>query len=174
MATNKSKWVVRALPMLIASIYAGGTMAQEQLEAIVVTAQKRQEKLQDVPISITAISGAQLEARGIEGIANLNAVAPNMAFRSNPGSDLISTVILRGSGTGQPAIWVDPAVGMYLDGVYIGKSQGSVFDVVDIERVEVLRGPQGTLFGRNTEGGAVNLVSRRPTGDWSGSVGGDR
>ena len=171
MAYNKSKWVVRTLPLLIVSAYAGGALAQEQVETIVVTAQKRQERVHDVPISITAITAAQLEARGIEGIANLNSAAPNMVFRSNPGSDLISTVALRGSGTGQPAIWVDPSVGMYLDGVYIGKAQGSVFDVIEIERVEVLRGPQGTLFGRNTEGGAVNLVSRRPAGVWGGSVG---
>jgi len=139
-------------------------------EEVVVTAQKRQEKLQDVPLSVTAITGAQLETRGIEGLANLNSLAPTLMFRGNPGTELISTVSLRGSGTGQPAIWVDPSVGMYVDGVYVGKAQGSVFDVLDLERVEVLRGPQGTLFGRNTEGGAVNLVSRRPTGEWGGSV----
>ncbi len=171
MARSKYGWAVRVLPMLIASAYASGAMAQEKIEEVLVTAQKRSEKLQEVPISITAISGAQLENRGIEGIAGLNAVAPNMMFRANPGNNLISTVALRGSGTGQPAIWVDPSVGMYLDGVYIGKSQGSVFDVIELERVEVLRGPQGTLFGRNTEGGAVSLISRRPTGVWGGSVG---
>lgn len=161
----------RLLPLLLTAAYASGAMAQSQIEEVIVTAQKRQEKLQDVPLSITAISGAQLETRGIEGIANLNALAPNLMFRSNNPSDLISTVALRGSVSGQPGIWVDPAVGMYVDGIYVGKSQGSVFDVVEIERVEVLRGPQGTLFGRNTEGGAVNMVSRRPSGAWGGSIG---
>lgn len=163
--------LVRTLPLMLAAAYGGSAMAQSQIEEVIVTAQKRQEKLQEVPLSITAISGAQLETRGIEGVANLNSLAPNMMFRANPGNDLISTVSLRGSVTGQPAIWVDPSVGMYVDGVYVGKSQGSVFDVVELERVEVLRGPQGTLFGRNTEGGAVNMVSRRPTGVWGGSVG---
>ena len=164
---------IRNLSLLIAAACAGSGAAeaqQVQLEEVVVTALKRQEKLQDVPLSVTAITGAQLETRGIEGLANLNSLAPTLMFRGNPGTELISTVSLRGSGTGQPAIWVDPSVGMYVDGVYVGKAQGSVFDVLDLERVEVLRGPQGTLFGRNTEGGAVNLVSRRPTGEWGGSV----
>ena len=171
MVNKRSKLIMRVLPMLIASAYASVALAEDKVEEVVVTAQKRKEKLSEVPISITAISGAQLETRGIEGVGNLNALAPNLMFKPNPGNDLISTVALRGSVTGQPAIWVDPSVGMYVDGVYVGKSQGSVFDVMELERVEVLRGPQGTLFGRNTEGGAINMVSRRPTGVWGGSVG---
>ena len=171
MRKPKQQHIVRTLPLLLAAAYAGGAFAQSQIEEVIVTAQKRQEKLQDVPLSITAISGAQLETRGIEGLANLNALAPNLMYRSNNTSNLISTVGLRGSVQGQPAIWVDPPVGMYVDGIYIGKTQGAVFDVVEVERIEVLRGPQGTLFGRNTEGGAVNFVSRRPTGVWGGSVG---
>ncbi len=171
MSKNMPKHVIRTLPLLLAAAYGGAAMAQSQIEEVIVTAQKRQEKLQEIPLSITAISGAQLETRGIEGIANLNALAPSMMFRSNPGSDLITTLYIRGSGTSQPAIWVDPAVAMYVDGAYIGKAQGAVFDVVELERVEVLRGPQGTLFGRNTESGAVNMVSRRPSGVWGGSIG---
>jgi iron complex outermembrane receptor protein len=171
MVNKNSKLMMRVLPMLIASVYAGVALAEDKVEEVVVTAQKRKEKLSEVPISITAISGAQLETRGIEGVANLNALAPNLMFKANPGTELISTVALRGSVTGQPAIWVDPSVGMYVDGVYVGKSQGAVFDVMELERVEILRGPQGTLFGRNTEGGAVNMVSRRPTGVWGGSIG---
>lgn len=156
----------------IAVFTATSLLAQEQpaLEEIIVTAQKREERLQDVPLSITAISGAQLEARGIDGIEGLNALAPNLAFKTNPTSNLASTVSLRGSSSSQPAIWMDPLVGLYVDGVYIGKSQGSVFDVIDMERVEILRGPQGTLFGRNTEGGAVSIVTRKPSGQWSGSA----
>jgi iron complex outermembrane receptor protein len=171
MSTLARKYTVRTLPLLLAAAYAGGAFAQSQIEEVIVTAQKRQEKLQDVPLSVTAISGAQLETRGIEGIANLNALAPNLMYRGNNTSSLISTVSMRGSVQGQPAIWVDAPVGMYVDGVYLGKTQGSVFDVVEVERIEVLRGPQGTLFGRNTEGGAINFVSRRPAGVWGGSVG---
>lgn len=141
------------------------------LQEVVVTAQKREEKLQDVPISITAVSAEQIEDRGIKSLADLNALAPNVTFRSSPGAKMISVVSIRGSVTGQPAIWVDPSVGLYLNGVYLGKSVGSVFDVVDIERVEVLRGPQGTLFGRNTEGGAINFITRQPSGEFRGNVG---
>lgn len=144
-----------------------GTVLQE----VVVTAQKREEKLQDVPISITAMTSEQLQQRGVNSVETLNAMAPNVMVRPNQGARLISTVSIRGSVAGQPAIWFDPRVGLYLDGVYLGKSQGSVFDVVDIERVEVLRGPQGTLFGRNTEGGAINFITRQPSGKFRGSVG---
>lgn len=140
------------------------------LEEIVVTAQKREEKLLDVPISITAVSSAQLEARGVTSVAGLGSLAPNLFYRSNPGTKSIPTIGIRGSITGQPAIWVDPPVGLYVDGVYVGKSQGSVFDIVDLERVEVLRGPQGTLFGRNTEGGAINFVTRKPSGEFQGKA----
>ncbi|HQR03144.1 MAG: TonB-dependent receptor [Proteobacteria bacterium] len=165
-----SKQVLRVLPVLIAAAYAGGAAAAEVLEEVVVTAQKREQKLQDVPISITAISGAQLENRGIEGNASLTGLAPNLQVNASPGSSLISQTSIRGSVTGQVAIYVDPSVGMYVDGVYIAKAQGNMFDLLDLERVEVLRGPQGTLFGRNTLGGAVNFVTRKPSGTWSGSV----
>lgn len=141
------------------------------IEEVIVTAQKREEKLQDVPISITALTGDQLVHRGINNLADLNSLAPNVMFRPSPNARLVSTVAIRGSVTSQVAIWVDPSVGLYLNGIYLGKSQGSVFDVVDIERVEVLRGPQGTLFGRNTEGGAINFITRQPSGEFRGSAG---
>jgi iron complex outermembrane receptor protein len=156
--------------LLIAAAYCYGAVADTKLEEVIVTAQKREENLQGVPISITAISGAQLETRGIEGSASLNALAPNLQVNKSPGSSFISQISIRGSVTGQPAIYVDPSVGMYVDGVYIAKSQGSLFELLDLERVEVLRGPQGTLFGRNTMAGAINFVTRRPSGVWSGSA----
>lgn len=162
--------------MCLAVGAASGSLASAQegqrvsLEEVIVTAQKREENLQEVPLSISAIGAQELDNRGIESLADLNAVAPNVMVRQNPGARLISTLAIRGSGQGQPAIWIDAPVGLYLNGIYLGKTQGSVFDVVDIERVEVLRGPQGTLFGRNTEGGAVNFVTRRPSGEASGSA----
>ncbi|MBS0366517.1 MAG: TonB-dependent receptor [Proteobacteria bacterium] len=140
------------------------------LEEVVVTAQKREERLQDVPISITAITSVELEKRHIQNLDDINALAPNVMSRANPGSNLISTIGIRGSVQGQPAIWSDPPVGVYLDGVYLGKQQGQVTDLVDLERVEVLRGPQGTLFGRNTEGGAISFISRKPSGEFGGVV----
>jgi iron complex outermembrane recepter protein len=163
-STNQCAYAVALVLAAAASqAVAQGTDKGEVLEEVTITAQKRSENLQDVPLSVTAIGAEQLEARGIESLRGLNAIAPNVMFRSNPGAKLISTVGIRGSVTGQPAIWVDAAVGLYLNGIYLGKSQGAVFDVVDIERVEVLRGPQGTLFGRNTEGGAINFITRAPS-----------
>ncbi|CAB1369879.1 TonB-dependent receptor [Denitratisoma oestradiolicum] len=164
---------VRMLPLLITALYGGGAWADSKgtvLEEVIVTAQKREQKLQDVPISITAISGAQLESRGIEGNSSLTGLAPNLIMNKSSGSSLISVPAIRGSALNQPAIYVDPSVGMYVDGVYIAKSQGNMFDLLDLERVEVLRGPQGTLFGRNTLAGAVSFVSRKPSGQWSGAV----
>ncbi|MBP8925653.1 MAG: TonB-dependent receptor [Pseudomonadales bacterium] len=156
---------------VISTLHATAASAQGAvIEEMVVTAQKREQNLQDVPISITAITGEQLETRGIEGLDSLSSLAPNLQVNRAPGNSLTSQVSIRGSVTGQTAIYLDPAVGMYVDGVYMGKAQGSMFDVLDLERVEVLRGPQGTLFGRNTLGGAISFVTRKPTGEWGGSA----
>ena len=169
---NRKLLALRVLPVLIAAAYTSGAVAQEKIEEVVVTAQKRKEKLQDVPISISAIGGAQLETRGIEGAKDLNSLAPNVTVKTaSPGGGLIAATAIRGMNSGQPAIWADPSVGMYIDGVFVGKNQGSLFDIVDLERVEILRGPQGTLFGRNTEGGAISMITRKPSGEFSGNVG---
>ena len=140
------------------------------LETVTVTAQKREEKLQDVPIAITAMGAAQLESRGIDNVSDLSALAPGLQVNRSPSNDSISQITIRGNSQINPAIYWDPAVGIYLDGVYLGKAQGTVFDVVELDRVEVLRGPQGTLYGRNTIGGAINLVTRAPTGEWGGML----
>ncbi len=131
---------------------------------IVVTAQKRAENLQDVPIAISALSSSYLEARGISSIDNIGALAPNVKFERAPASGTIAQIAIRGSVTINPAVTWEPAVGLYLDGVYIAKNQGAIFDVADLERVEILRGPQGTLYGRNSLAGAVNLVTAKPSG----------
>ncbi len=171
---TQPRLLTTALCLAIGSASSGAVFAQRAvLEEVIVTAQKREENLQTVPLAITALSSEELDMRNIESLGDLNAVAPNVMMRENPGARLISTVSIRGSAIGQPAIWLDSPVGLYLNGIYLGKTQGSVFDVVDIERVEVLRGPQGTLFGRNTEGGAVNFVTRRPSGEFSGSARGE-
>jgi len=171
---NNKLLALRVLPVLIAAAYTSGAVAQEKIEEVVVTAQKRQEKLQDVPLSISAISGAQLETRGIEGAKDLNSLAPNVTIKtSGTGTNLSAAASIRGTNSGQPGIWADPAVGIYVDGVFVGKNQGALFDIVDLDRVEVLRGPQGTLFGRNADGGAINLITRKPSGEFSGNVGVD-
>ncbi|MBP9217407.1 MAG: TonB-dependent receptor [Sterolibacterium sp.] len=170
---HHNRRTVRLLPLLLGAVFSNAVLAaDETLEEVVVTAQKRTERLQDVPLSVTAISGSQLENRGILGAANLNALAPNVSVKAaQPGSSLTAAVTIRGVGSGQPGIWSDGAVALYLDGIYIGKTQGGLLDMLDLERVEVLRGPQGTLFGKNTEGGAINFITRRPAGEFGGKVG---
>jgi iron complex outermembrane receptor protein len=138
----------------------------DTLDTVVVTAQKREEKLQEVPIAVTAFSARQLETRGIDNVLDLNALGPGLQVSKTPSNSTISQISVRGITEINPAIYWDPAVGIYLDGVYIGKAQGSVFDVVDLNRIEVLRGPQGTLYGRNTVAGAINLVTNQPTGEF--------
>lgn len=141
------------------------------LEEVVVTAQKREERLQDVPVAITAIGGAQLDQFGAVNTLNLNALAPNLLVRQGTSGIGSAYVSIRGSRSGSATdLGVDGSIGIYLNGVYLGKSASNTLALSDIERVEVLRGPQGTLFGRNTEGGAINYITRKPTGVLEGSV----
>ena len=149
------------------------------IEEIVVTARKREENLQDTPIAITAVNGAELEARGASDLSAIESLAPNVHFSaSQPTSGLsgATTVFIRGIGQRDFTINIDPAVGVYFDGVYVGRSIGALMDLVDIERVEVLRGPQNTLFGRNTIGGAISVLTKAPSrtfGGWVKAAGGD-
>jgi iron complex outermembrane recepter protein len=142
------------------------------LEEVVITARKREENLQSVPISVSVFSGDELSLRGALKLDVVGKITPNVHFESsNPTSGVGSPkVFIRGMGQSDFVIVEDPAVGIYADGVYMGRTMGSVFDLVDVERIEILRGPQGTLFGRNTIGGAINLVSKRPTDILEGSV----
>ena len=144
---------------------------QTGIEEVIVTAQKREENLQDVPIAISALSVGQIEARGIDNVLDLRALAPNLLVSKYPNSNVVSQVSIRGGVTVNAAMYWEPSTAMYLDGVYLGKAVGSVFEVVDIERIEVLRGPQGTLYGRNTMAGAVNLITRKPSGEFGGTAG---
>ncbi len=139
--------------------------AARPIEEIVVTARRREENLQEVPISITAMSGAALEARQLYAMDQLGAVVPNLQFDKaapSSGSSSVGQIFIRGIGQADYTPVTDPGVAMYVDGIYIGRSPGNVLDLVDIERVEVLRGPQGTLFGRNSIGGAIKVHSRLP------------
>lgn len=156
-------------------IFASSAHAQESagndgIGDIIVTAQKRSENVQNVPIAISAVSSEYLESRDISSIDRLGSIAPNVKIERAPSNKTISQISIRGSVTINPAVTWEPAVGLYLDGVYIAKAQGSIFDVADLERVEVLRGPQGTLYGRNALAGAVNLVTKKPSGEAGGSA----
>jgi iron complex outermembrane receptor protein len=139
--------------------------AIQPIEEIVVTARRREENLQEVPISITAMTGTELEARQLYAMDQLGAVVPNLQFDKaapSSGSSSVGQIFIRGIGQADYTPVTDPGVAMYVDGIYIGRSPGNVLDLVDIERVEVLRGPQGTLFGRNSIGGAIKVHSRLP------------
>ena len=128
---------------------------------IVVTARRREETLRDVPIAISAISGAQLAASGIKDIVAVAQSVPNLTLKASRGTNSTLTAFIRGVGQQDPVAGFEAGVGLYLDDVYLNRPQAAVLDVIDVERIEVLRGPQGTLYGRNTIGGAVKYVSRR-------------
>jgi iron complex outermembrane recepter protein len=146
----------------------GASATSTLMEEVTVTARRREENIQDTPISIAAYSGAALEARGVERADDLAQIVPNLIFQQNPGaggSASNAAVFIRGVGQSDFIPTVDPGVGLYVDGVYVARSVGSLLDLVDIDHVEVLRGPQGTLFGRNTIGGAVSVTTQKPTFD---------
>jgi iron complex outermembrane receptor protein len=128
---------------------------------IVVTARRRAENLQDVPISVTALDGDALEDRGAVDLTAVMQQAPNTTLQIARGSNSTLIAFIRGVGQQDPLWGVEPGVGLYLDDVYVARPQGAVLDIFDVERIEVLRGPQGTLYGRNTIGGAVKYVTRR-------------
>ena len=136
------------------------------IETIVVTAQRRETLLQDTPVAMTVLGLDDIEDRGIYDIAAVSGLAPNAIVQRQPGSNANASIAIRGVGSGDTSLLVDPKVSYYLDGVYMSKTVGAAFDILDIERIEVLRGPQGTLFGRNSTGGAVNVVTLAPTGEW--------
>lgn len=142
------------------------TGPQAGLAEIVVTAQKREQRLQDVPIAVTAVTQETLQANRIQNVADLSGIAPGLSARKPAGSTGSIAFTLRGNVANAAAPGSDKAISTYLDGVYIGGIRGSVFDFADIERIEVLRGPQGTLFGRNSTAGAVSVSTRDPSGEF--------
>ena len=128
-----------------------------------VTARKREENLQQVPVSIAAISGTELQTRSLDNLAEVGQVTPNFTFsRTGNGGSTAGLVYIRGVGQYDDLSTFDPAVGIYIDGVYFAGMQDNDLDMLAIERLEILRGPQGTLFGKNTDGGAINIVTRPP------------
>ncbi|GAB3273250.1 TonB-dependent receptor [Parahaliea aestuarii] len=135
--------------------------AQPQLEEVIVTAEKRSQSIQDVPLSVAALDGGNVEVGKIEGLNDIAYRTPGLTFNQfNVGEPRI---YIRGIGNSSDSAASDPAVGVFIDEVYIGRTGGIGFDLFDLERIEILRGPQGTLYGKNTNGGAVNIVTSRPS-----------
>lgn len=148
-----------------------GESREFSIADIVVTAQKRGENLQQMPVAISAFTGDQLELQGISETKDLSAIAPNLAVLGGTTNATATVVTIRGIPTAaDESMAYDSPIGIYIDGVYLARSAASSFEVADIERVEVLRGPQGTLFGRNTTGGAVNFVTRAPAEEFDLSL----
>ena len=134
---------------------------------IVVTAQRRSESLLRVPIAVTAYSGEALEAQGATDLSDIGDTTPNVTLEPSRGTNSTLTAFIRGVGQQDPVPGFESGVGLYLDDVYLNRPQAALLDIYDVERIEVLRGPQGTLYGRNTIGGAIKYVTRRLSNDFS-------
>ena len=135
------------------------------IEEIIVTSQKRTENLQDVPIAVSAFTNDAMKVKGMTNVSQLGDFTPNVEIdttSSFSGSTQVLAAYIRGIGQNDFAFNLDPGVGVYVDGVYYARTVGAVLDLLDLERIEVLKGPQGTLFGRNTIGGAINIITRKP------------
>lgn len=142
--------------------------ASAGLQDIVVTAQRRSENLQDVPIAVSAFSAQQLESRNVSDALDLVQYVPNMFGSNNTGIGSANVYYIRGIGNTESIATFDPPIGTYIDDIYISRQNANNFSLFDVERVEVLRGPQGTLFGRNTTGGAINIILAEPAKTFGG------
>ena len=174
--TTRPSWLPLVLAVLAAALLnpLSPIGAQEEaedsdsgdvIETITVTARRTEEDVQNVPVPITVISEEDLETKQIVNARDVQEVVPNVVFERNTGTSSGAKIFLRGVGTDESLFTADPAVGIYVDDVYIPRQTGASFDLFDIERVEVLRGPQGTLYGRNTSGGAIKLNTKQPSAE---------
>ncbi len=148
-------------------------VAQEKslaLEEVVVTARRREESLQDVPIAVTALTGRELALRGTADISELAQAIPSVTLEPSRATNTTLTAFIRGVGQQDPLAGFEQGVALYLDDVYLARPQGTMLDIYDVERIEVLRGPQGTLYGRNAVGGAIKYVTRRLSDELEGRV----
>lgn len=143
-----------------------------QLQTIVITSRKRQENLQNVPISVKAFTAGEMESRSLYSLSDVAQETSNLTFGQDAQSGSSASIVyIRGVGQSDPLATFNPGVGIYVDGVYLGRMTGIDLDMMDVERVEVLRGPQGTLFGKNTNGGAISIVTKKPDVTASSSSG---
>ena len=158
--------VVTGFLIVDARLALAQDQTQEGIQEVVVTAERRTENLQTTPIAITALSAEDLSKAGVVDFAGVAKQSTSINFTPYPSSSNTLILYMRGQGVADAnQITQDGSVGLYEDGFYISRPQAETFDLADVERVEVLRGPQGTLYGRNTTGGAVNIISKKPTGE---------
>lgn len=160
-----------ALTITTALLASSGAFAQETdesgagLEKIQVTARKTVESIQEVPVAITSVSDIEMAEKGIQVLTEIQSLSPNTTLQRSRGTNSTLTAFIRGVGQQDPLWGYEPGVGIYIDDVYIARPQGAVLDILDVERIEVLRGPQGTLYGKNTIGGAIKYVTKAMSGD---------
>jgi len=170
--TNHSAVVAGAGFVLSALAVAVPQVAFSQssaLEEVIVTAERRAQDAQDVPIALTIIGGSEISPSGISSISDVALKTPNLTFTQfNIGEPQL---FLRGLGTTIDSAGADPTVSVFIDDVYVGRSAGATSDLYDLERIEVLRGPQGTLYGRNVTGGAISIVTKRPSNEFEAKLG---
>ncbi|MFN5010801.1 MAG: TonB-dependent receptor [Gammaproteobacteria bacterium] len=154
-----------------ATLLTGNAVAQQsgQLEEVVVTATKREQTLQDVPVAVTVTTAETLEKASIRDVADLASIVPSLRV-SQLQTSTNTNFIIRGFGNGANNPGIEPSVGVFVDGVYRSRSAGSIGDLVDVQRVEVLRGPQSTLFGQNASAGVISVVTKKPDFEWGGMV----
>lgn len=158
-----------AVSFAVATAITAQAAETDVLEEVVVTAQFREQRVQDTPIAISAISADMLEDKSASDIASAASLSPNVALaRGAGGFGQMASIFIRGVGQADPHFAVEPGVGMYVDDVYYGVLTGAVFQLLDVDRVEILRGPQGTLSGKNSIGGSIKLFSKRPTDQTDG------
>ena len=160
------------LPPILFGWWALPALAETAtLEEVIVTARKRDESLQETPVAVTALDATALRDAGIRNLSNLNQIAPNIEVSSANGNAPAANIYIRGVGQRNTGVNIDSGVGIYLDGVYLGRPDGALLDINDMQSVQVLRGPQGTLFGKNTTAGALVFTSNKPVDEFEGLVG---
>ena len=171
MRYSSQKHAIRTATAAIALLAGAATASAQQtaqnvgLEEITVTAQRYSENLQRTPLSVTALTADALAERQVFNIRDLQAQIPGAIVSNVVGLQTAPRIFLRGVGQDSATFNSDSAVGTYVDGIYIPRLYAGMFDFVDVDRIEVLRGPQGTLYGRNTSGGAIKLITKRPSLD---------
>ncbi len=153
------------LSLAITGALASSAGMAQQLEEVIVSAQKRNQSLQDVPVAVTAYNASALQLAGVQTIADLERSTPNTTLRPSRATNSTLAAYIRGIGQNDPLWGFEPGVGLYIDDIYFARPQGAMLDVYDVERVEILRGPQGSLYGKNTIGGAIKYITRRMTGE---------
>ncbi len=176
---RKSTAAMRLSPIWLAvtlAVWGAPAMAQAQVAAaaaaeeaaggvVMITAQRRSEQLQKVPVAVTALSASEMESKQIRRMDDLKYEVPNIVIEQNTVTSSGAKIFMRGVGTDDSLFTTDPSVAIYIDDMYVARQTGALFDMFDLQRVEVLRGPQGTLYGRNATGGAIRYVTKKPNGE---------